>query len=356
MLPFAPVPQTSELFREVRIVHIRQETADTKIFELETAGWELVYKPGQFLTFVVPSAGGLLRRSYSFCSVPGEPPAIAVKRVANGVFSRPMLESAQPGDRLTVVGSASGFFVAPDDILAYEQILFFAAGSGITPIYSIIKDLLQQKVNVPILLAYSNSRPESTIFRRELEELERQHPGKLTIRWFFSNRQDLLTARLGKTSLDMMLTAQMKANPDRVLAYLCGPFDYMRMAAIVLHVKGIPADQIRREVFTPDLPRVQTPPPDTKKHMATLRIGGKVHRVEVQYPNTILKAARAVGVELPYSCESGRCGSCIAECTSGNVWMRYNEVLTDKEVDKGRVLVCQAFPVGGDVIIDYTQS
>lgn len=353
MLPFGDIAPASELFRTVRIKRIQTLADQTKRFELEPVGWTLDYKPGQFLTFVIPSPAGLVRRSYSLCSLPGESPAIAVKRVANGVFSRPMLESAEPGDTLTVAGGATGFFTLPDNLKDYDECLFLAAGSGITPVLPMIRFALRKQDRLRLLLAYSNSRVESAMFRNELEELERQNPQRLSITWYFSNRQDLKMARLSKSSLEDFLRKEMKARPDRTLAFLCGPFDYMRMAAIVLQAKGIPAENIRREVFTPHPLGIRTAPPDTSRRDVTLRIQGKVHRVSTQYPATILAAARAAGIELPYSCESGRCGSCIAACTEGQVWMRYNEVLTDKEVAAGRVLVCQAFPVGGDVTIEY---
>jgi len=352
MLPFEDVSSASELFRQVRITRIHEEADNLKTFEIEPVGWELTYQPGQFITFVLPSPAGLVRRSYSFCSIPGEPAMIAVKRVPNGMFSRPMLDAAEPGDLLTVMGEPKGFFTLPPNPDDYDQLLFFAAGSGITPVLGLLKHLMKSTSSVPVVLAYSNSRPESTLFREELEQLAQKNK-RLTIDWYFSNRQDLMSARLSKTTLDILLSVRMKGEPSRTLAYLCGPFDYMRMAAIVLQVKGIPAENIRREVFTPDAPKSKLPPPDTSKRRVTIHIKGQTHELDVQYPATILQAARSEGIELPYSCESGRCGSCIAACTAGKVWMRYNEVLTDREVDGGRVLVCQAFPVGGDVTIEY---
>lgn len=353
MLPFAPVTALSPLFREVRVAGIRQETNESKVFELEPVGWELRFKSGQFLTFVMPTASGLVRRSYSLCSAPGEVPAIAVKRVPNGLFSRPMLELAAVGDRLTVVGGASGLFTLPDDDTVADPLIFLAAGSGITPIFSMIKHVLRTNPAVKVLLAYSNRSRESAMFRKELEQLEQRHVGRFKIFWFNSSHQDLLRARLSKTALERLLDDHLVTDPKRAYAFLCGPFGYMRMAAIVLQARGLPADQIRREVFTPETALPDVKPPDTRRRQVTLRLQGRTHTLDVAYPDTILKAARKAGIELPFSCEAGRCGSCIAECTKGKVWMRYNEVLTDREVERGRVLVCQAFPVGGDVTIEY---
>ncbi|MBL7850811.1 MAG: ferredoxin--NADP reductase [Cyclobacteriaceae bacterium] len=353
MLPFAPVTSSSDLFREVRIAEIRRETEDAATFVLEAIGEPFRWQAGQFLTFVIATASGLVRRSYSFSSAPGERPAVTIKRISNGVFSRPMLETAAPGDRLTIAGEPSGFFVLPDAIGSYDQVLLFAAGSGITPVFPMIKHILQSGIQVPVVLAYSNSSPDRTLFRSELEALARRHPAQFSIAWFYSNNQDLLRARLSKTTLELFLSERWGAQPEKTLAFLCGPLDYMRMAAIVLQAKGIPAKNIRREVFTPDIPKQIDRPPDTKPHQVILKRKEKTYRLEVAYPDSILVAARKQGIELPYSCEAGRCGSCIAACTRGKVWMGYNEVLTDAEVAGGRVLVCQSFPVGGDVTIEY---
>lgn len=353
MLPFKPVTSSSDLFREVRITSVRRETEDAATFGLEPIGEPFTWKAGQFLTFVIPTPSGLVRRSYSLSSAPDEPPAITIKRISNGVFSRPMLEGAAPGDRLTIAGEPSGFFTFPEQHASYDQILIFAAGSGITPVFAIIKNLLKSGTEVPIVLAYSNSSPDRAIFREELVALSRQYPKQLTIAWFYSNNQDLLRARLSKTTLELFLSERWTGRPERTLALLCGPMDYMRMAAIVLQAKGIPPENIKREVFTPGIPKLVEQPPDINAHRVTLRRGKAVHDLEVKYPDSILSAARKQGIELPYSCQAGRCGSCIAACTHGKVWMGYNEVLTDAEVAAGRVLVCQSFPVGGDVTIDY---
>ncbi len=352
MLPFPPITAQSELFNEAVIKQVTIETPEASTFVIEPVEGTWNWKAGQFITFVIPTLTGLVRRSYSFSSAPGEIPAITVKRIPNGIFSRPMLEAASPGDRLTVAGGPSGFFVLPDEVETYDQLFFLAAGSGITPIFAMIKDLLNRGIHLPIVLAYSNSSPATALFRQPLERLAQSHPN-LKIKWYYSNEQDLLKARLSKTTLEILLGESLRGSPLKTLAYLCGPFDYMRMAAIVLQVFGIPAANIKREVFTPETPAGNIKPPDTDAHQVTISIRGSVHHLAVQYPQTILAAAKARGIELPYSCEAGRCGSCIASCVQGGVWMRYNEVLTDREVEQGRVLICQSFPVGGDVTIEY---
>ncbi|MBY0434471.1 MAG: ferredoxin--NADP reductase [Cyclobacteriaceae bacterium] len=345
------------LFTTVRIERVIAETSDTKTFVLTPIEKSIPYKAGQFITFVFQSLNKQERRSYSFSSSPelGEPLAVTVKRLPNGMFSRPLFEQAQPGDRLTVLASASGFFTLPANLKEDGVLVFLAAGSGITPIYSMIKTALAQNSLRPIVLIYSNSSPERTIFKKELEALRQKSRGRLIIEWLFSNNQNLMRARLNKPVLKELLHIHVQARISKAQFFLCGPFDYMRMAAIVLQTEGVPVENIRREVFTPDVPISKELPPDTNPHSVTVHIQKKVHALTVQYPDSILSAARKQGIDLPYSCEAGRCGSCVASCTSGKVWMRYNEVLTDKEVALGRVLVCNSFPVGGDVEIKFDQ-
>ncbi len=277
---------------------------------------------------------------------------ITIKRVANGVFSRPMLESAAPGDRLTIAGGASGFFTLPDRLADIDQIIFLAAGSGITPVLPMVRSLMGAP-GPPVLLAYGNKSPKAAMFREALEQLATRHPDRLKIEWYFSNVQDLHKARLGKTAVEQLLTANLSGKPERTLVYLCGPFDFMRTASIVLQVEGIKPENIRREVFTPEPLKAKEMPPDVKEHAVEIHIRNHTYKLDVKYPDTILAAAKAKGIELPYSCEAGRCGSCIATCSKGSVWMRYNEVLTEAEVAKGRILTCQSFPVKGDVEVTF---
>lgn len=353
MLPFKPITDQSKLFKQVIIDRIIEETPTVKTFVIRPLAGEIVYLAGQFLTFVFQTQSTISRRSYSISSALDEPLSVTVKRLTNGAFSRPLLESAKPGDQLTMVGKASGFFVLPKNLEAYGQVIFLAAGSGITPIYSLIKSLLANNPGVSVVLIYSNTSPEKAIFRNGLLSLAAKYSEKFQIEWLFSNRQDLWKARLNKLVLEKLLRQHRTTSNQMTLAYLCGPFNYMRMAAIVLQSDGIPLSNIRREVFTPETPTSLLQPPDILPHKVSIAIGGRTHQLIVQHPESILSAARKYGLELPYSCESGRCGSCVAKRTSGNTWMKFNEVLTDNEVDQGRVLTCSAFPVGGDVTIQF---
>jgi len=136
---------------------------------------------------------------------------------------------------------------------------------------------------------------------------------------------------------------------DKTLFYTCGPFDYMRMVTIKLLAEGVPAANIRKENFVIFKTVIKATPPDQSKHIVTIKSNNKTDKIAVQYPDTILQAAKKNGINIPYSCEAGRCGTCAATCISGKVWMSYNEVLLDEEIAKGRVLTCVGYPVEGDV-------
>lgn len=341
------------LYKQLVIREIIPETPDTKTFVLEPRTEEdvIAYKPGQFLTLVFQGTSGEQRRSFSLSSIPlsGAPLCITVKRIDNGAYSRLLHDKALVGDTLVSIGS-SGFFILPDSLAPFGQLCFFAAGSGITPIFSLLKSLLLSGQTRPIMLVYSNRDPEHTIFYDDLKALQQKY-AHLKVVFLFSTAQDLSRARLSKSLVASLLGENMVALPEQTLCYICGPFDYMRMVSIALLAYGFPAANIRKEDFLPLKLIPKELPPDTNKHIVTLRIEGGLHQLVVQYPDTILSAAKAAGVSLPYSCEAGRCGTCVARCESGRVWMSYNEVLVEQELAKGLILTCTGYPVGGDVLL-----
>jgi ring-1,2-phenylacetyl-CoA epoxidase subunit PaaE len=344
------------LYKKVRISAIREETPGCKTFVLDPAHPDLLqYKPGQFLTLVFTARNGEEeRRSYSISSSPAlhEPLAFTVKRIDNGAYSRLLVDRARVGDELTVIGP-NGFFTLPEPGHPYQRLFFIAAGSGITPVYSLIKTALHEHPGLELVLVYSNRSPEATIFYEGLRALEAQFPGRFKIEWLFSASPRLERARLSKWLLGILLKEHAGAPLPNTLFYLCGPFDFMRMAAIRLTEEGVGAKQIRKEDFSSFKPEIKATPPDRQPHTVQITLEGKTHTFESAYPQTILQAAKKAGIVLPYSCEAGRCGSCAATCTKGKVWMSYNEVLLDEEMAKGRVLTCVGYPVEGNVALEF---
>ena len=337
--------------KRLRISTIIAETTNAKTFILEPLdNWQPEYKPGQFLTLVFNTKHGEKRRSYSVSSSPTEPLSITIKKVDNGEFSRLLNSHAKVGDILFTSG-ISGIFLLPDDLNKAQQYFFIAAGSGITPCFSMMKTILE-KGESNIVLIYSNKSEDDAIFYKQLIKLKQQYSNRFKIEFLFSNIYDVEKSRLSNWLLNQLLDKYLSNQPANALFYLCGPFEYMRMVNITL-LNRIPPGNIFKENFS-TLPRVIIPrPPDTDAHLATIRINSNTYQLLVQYPLSVLATAKANKIMLPYSCEAGRCGSCVANCTSGKIWMAYNEVLTDDEIEKGRVLLCQSYPVGGDVEIEF---
>jgi ferredoxin-NADP reductase len=332
---------------QLKVKSIIKETSNTKSFILERVGHPPLYKPGQFLTLLLPKSSSV-RRSYSLSSHPilDTTLKITVKRIANGEFSRWLFDDSRQNDIIETIG-ASGFFTLPENLSDDHHLIFLAAGSGITPVMSLIKEALYfRKQNVTLI--YSNHSEADTIFYRELIALQTKFAPRFAIEFLFSTSQDLLRARLGKALLTHFINAYIK-DKSKALVYLCGPSDYMQMAAIVLLTEGIAAENIRTENFSTEKPKSKNLPPDTNEHQVTIHYDGKTWTFPVKYPNTILQTAKLHAIDLPYSCEAGRCGTCAATCQKGQVWMSRNEVLLDKEMDKGRVLTCTGYPIKGDV-------
>lgn len=344
-------------YQKLVIQQIITETPDTKSFILkQVTGTPLTYRAGQFLTLVFPKHNGEERRSYSISSAPakGEPLTITVKRIENGAFSRHLIDHAQVGDELLSSG-IGGLFVLPENPDQYKQVFFIAAGSGITPVFSLIKTILKQYQHLSIVLIYSNRSRNHTIFYDELMELAEKSQGRLIIDFLFSSSNNILKSRLNNSLLTAMLQQHGNAKAEEILCYICGPLEYMDTVSITLLTEGIPRSNIRKENFVSFVPEKKEEPPDKEPHHVRIKFkDGLVKEIKVQYPVSILHQAKKEGIALPYSCESGQCGSCTALCTRGQVWIAYNEVLTEKDLEQGFILTCQGFPIGGDVELEYS--
>lgn len=329
------------------------ETNDVRSFILEPDDRaSFNYKAGQFLTIVRGEGENEVRRSYSFSSHPLQNKIrITLKRIPNGEISRWLFDVVKPGDHIKAI-DPSGLFTWPESVIRYDAAIFMAAGSGITPILSLVHEALIRNEIPKIYLVYSNSTKEDTVFLDEVNDLAKKYPEQLEVIHFFSNNFNLSRARLGRLALEEILSSKMK-DPKKTLFFLCGPHVYMQNITITLLTEGVPEDNIRRELFFNPEPVDINEPPDKDMHVVHVKYEGKKYRFEVQYPKTILKTAKDAGVMLPFSCEAGRCGTCTATCTKGEVWMSRNEVLLDKEIAKGRTLTCTGYPVGGDVELEF---
>lgn len=336
----------------LRIEKIIPETDSARsIFVTHIDGRPLTYKPGQFLHFGFQQLNGIAYRSYSFSTIPEEGAAFTVKEMENGDISR-ALQRYREGDTLNLI-NVGGKFVLPAKMEDIRQVFLFAAGSGITPVFSILKQLMKHHPEISVYLAYSNSRPSSTIFYEQIKVLENEYAERLTVNFIFSNNKNLLKARLSGFWLQEIVEEHRKADWGNILAYTCGPVEYMDNIKITLFTCGIRSEHFYMEYFETVSDGLLVPPPDQEKHRVTIKLLDQEHTIEVQYPDTILSAGVNAGLKMPYSCRSGQCGSCTARLVSGEVWLQYNEVLTPDDLRNGLTLTCMGCPVHGDVSLQY---
>lgn len=344
---------TGTLYKNIIIKGIKEDVRNFKTISFADTH-NIQYKAGQYLTLVRHAHNEEIRRSYSITSSPllNEPLSIGVKRVENGFFSRLLVDNAVIGDELITIG-AGGLFVLPTDIQNYKQVFFFAAGSGITPVFSLIKTLLFAHKHINVVLIYSNASAEKTVFLHELKEFEQKFGERFRIRFLFSNIVQLSKARLHRNLIVEFLKEYSIAPYAATLFYICGPESYMRLCTYTLQENDVPKNNIKREDFVINAVRKRDAlPPDEASHQAVIKLNNEEVQFSINYPDSILQAAKKANINLPYSCEAGRCGSCIAKCVKGKVWHSYNEVLTEKELKQGLILTCVGHAVNGDVELE----
>lgn len=341
-------------FLSLRVVRIHTETPDAKSYFLEpTNGRPVPYQAGQFLTLLLVHNGHEVRRSYSLSSAPGEILRLTIKRVQNGEISRYLLQTLQVGDVLTSLYPAGRFTL---DNTITGNLILLGAGSGITPLFSLIKHVLWTEPGRQITLLYSNSSEQNIIFRDELDELHRQLPEQFRLVYLLrdppGNWQGL-RGRLNNVLLERLLPDLVgTSNREALQFYVCGPGDYMRMVQFTILFGGFRPEQIRRENFVVT-PVVLTPPPALAQDR-TMLLSFRRREIDIRVPayKTILQAALDAGVTLPYSCRGGRCSTCMARCRSGRVYMTINDVLTERDLRNGWVLTCTGYPETDGVVIE----
>ncbi len=325
---------------QLRVEHIKRETADTVTFFLkEISGKKVTYEAGQFLTLVFDHHEEEIRRSYSLSSSPDEDLlAITVKRIPNGEISRYLFAKVNVGDVLTAA-EPSGRFVVSN----YQQkkdILFFAAGSGIAPVFAQLKYLLNQPGESVFTLVYSSLNPEAIIFKQELDDLAVSHSERFRVIHLLSSDAN----RLNNYMVEQLVKQYTPNGMDKADFYLCGPFAYMRMVRLTLLYMGIDSSHIRKENFVidtvPVLPAALSYPP---RKVGILH-NGEHYDIIAGENQSILQAALQNNIHLQYSCRAGVCSACAVKCLSGKVDMVRNDVLTDDDLKAGWILTCTGHP------------
>jgi len=344
---------------QLRITGISKQPGDNVFISLEPLdGIIPPYEAGQFLTVLFPVKDKEIRRSYSICSSPdlAEPLSIAVKLVENGEISKYLHHKTATGDILTALYPTGIFTYAPVTNIK-RTVFLFAAGVGITPIFSILKTALTSELHSKIVLIYSNKSQDNTLFFDELNKWQQLYPERFKLIYLFSDAKQLQFARLNSFLIHDLFEANLTFDQSDAICYTCGPIDYMVMCRISLLAMGFRIDQIKKETYF--IPEDEMDEDDmTEKEIrdkntytVILDFNKNTYQLEVPYYKRILQVALEHQINVPYSCRAGICSSCVATCTAGGVKMDYNEILTDQEIAQGRVLICTGHPTANNTRI-----
>jgi ring-1,2-phenylacetyl-CoA epoxidase subunit PaaE len=348
-------------FHTLRIAAVRPETPDAVCIELEVPAElerDYAFVQGQHLTLKTDVEGQEMRRSYSICAgVDDGVLRVLVKKVPGGRFSAHANSRLRAGDAIDVL-TPDGRFHTPLDPAHAKQYVAFAAGSGITPVLSLASTTLRREARSRFTLVYGNRRQSSVLFSEELEDLKDRYVTRFVLYHVFSREQQDVPLFNGR--LD---AAKVRAFAERLVpastideAFVCGPGGMIDEVSGSLRECGVPAERIHVERFgVPDADPSHHIEADDAPHAIVTVISDGIQR-EVEFRNSdpsILDAALAAGVDLPFACKGGVCCTCRAKVLDGRVRMDKNYGLERRELDAGYVLTCQSHPLTERVTISY---
>lgn len=354
-------------FHPLTVSATRQDTRDTIVVTFAVPQ-ELQdtyrYTQGQHLTLRAAVGGEDLRRSYSICSAVQENSLrVAIKRTPGGAFSTWANDTLKPGAVLDVM-PPMGHFNAPLSAANRKHYLGFAAGSGITPMLSIIKTTLLTEPRSSFTLFYGNRASSSVIFKEELSDLKDSYLSRFKLVYVMSREQqdiELFNGRITGEKCEQFFKSWIVLD-DIDLAFICGPEQMMREVSDALQAGGLSRDRIKIELFAASVPKREhvaqaRPIAGSQDCDVTLIIdGAQLNFMMEKDKESVLDAALKHGIDMRYSCKAGVCSTCRCKVTEGKVDMDANYALEDYEVARGFALSCQSFPVSDKLVIDFDQD
>ena len=346
-------------FHKLIIKDIRRETADcvSIAFDVpETLKTEFSFTQGQYLTLKTHINGEEVRRTYSICTAPSdEDLRIAVKEIEEGIFSTYANRVLKKGDALEVM-PPMGHFFTPLSINAQKHYVFFAAGSGITPVIANIKAILKTEPLSNCTLIYGNRYVSTIIFKEEIEDLKNLYLGRFQVFNVLSRERtesELLHGRLDKDKIAYFFEKIPQLLKGDAF-FSCGPIEMTEAVKELLTAQGIDENHIHFELF--NAPKISASKRETQNavdSMAFIKLDGLTFDVPINKGQSILDAAQAVGADVPYACKGGVCCTCRAKLVEGDVEMMVNYALTKEETDAGFILTCQAIAKSNKVVVDF---
>ena len=356
-------------FHPLRVRKIEPDTQEAVVvsFEVPPELREVFgFTQGQYLTLRADIDGQDLRRSYSICAgVDDGELRVGVRKVRGGVFSNWINEHLKPGDEVKVMAPQGRFFV-PIEPGASRHHVGMAGGSGITPILSIMKTVLAREPHSRFTLIYGNRTLQSTMFKEEIEDLKNRYLTRLVLHHVFSAEQTDAPLNMGFVNREKLAEFLQALIPAQKIdeAFICGPFQMNDEAEAALLAAGVPEERIHVERFGVALPEGgkvgavvhEALPGDAQTaRIAIVRDGLRREFSFSKDQASILDAASAAGLEVPFSCTSGVCGTCRAKCMEGEVRMERNFALDKAEVAAGFVLTCQCRPLTDSVVLSFDE-
>ncbi|WP_299063002.1 ferredoxin--NADP reductase [uncultured Polaribacter sp.] len=341
-------------FHKVNIQEVIRETANAVSLVFKIPGnlkAKFAFHAGQYLTLKKTINGKEVRRAYSICSSPTDNHLkVAVKAVENGTFSTYATSELKEGNFIEIAEPEGNFLLEPKPNKNY---IGFAAGSGITPVLSMIKDVLKNESSATFTLIYGNKTAVDTIFKNELDALKEANPTRFNLHYIFSREQqeDTLFGRIDQAHTNFYLNNYKDTTFDS--AYLCGPEEMINEVSATLKERGFAEENIHFELFTVSVDEQAVSEIKEGFTEITVLLDDEETTFTMQQTDNILSASLRKDLDAPYSCQGGVCSSCMCKVTEGKAIMVKNSILTDDEIDEGLVLACQAYPTTSKISIDF---
>lgn len=346
-------------YTRLTIKEIRKETDEAISIVFEDPGEGFSYKPGQFITIILDVNGKEERRSYSLCTSPyyEDNPAVTIKKVHEGKVSNFVLENLSPGDEIKVMHPMGNFTTDFDEGTA-RDIVIFGAGSGITPLMSILKSVLHNEPKSRVFLIYSNRHEKAIIFKEELDSLKAQYRDHLHLYHVLtqpSDGWDGMTGRLNNAVIKEILNDLPAFEPQKADYFLCGPGGFMEIVESTLGEFQVSKNNINKESFVASSKEENVVSEGSENIVdrdVTIVLDGEEHVVHVPVKKSILESGLDSDLDMPFSCQSGLCTACRGRLVSGQVYMEEDDGLSEEEIENGYVLCCVGHPVTDDVKIE----
>ncbi|MEM0517559.1 MULTISPECIES: ferredoxin--NADP reductase [Aequorivita] len=308
------------------------------------------FKAGQYITIKYNKDGKELRRAYSICSSPKSGILkVGVKKVEKGAFSAYANSKLKAGDTLQVMPPTGKFILEPN----LKNYVAFAAGSGITPVLSLIKSTLEEMPQSNFLLIYGNQNIEEAMFYNEILDLQKQFPKRFSTEFVFSRKEEenAKFGRIDRAIVNFFLKNKYNQTTFEAF-YLCGPEEMIDEVSATLKHNGINSKQIHHELFSTAEKGLLVEKHDGNSSI-TVILDDEEEIFDMPQTKSILEAALDEGLDPPYSCQGGICSTCIARLKEGKAEMRKNQILTESEIADGLILTCQAHPTTPKIVVDY---